>query len=276
MALVIVVLLQLRLKKRVLIIGLTALVPVALALLSVRAESVQARVELAGAALSSAKITRVDGLGRGDPYPSVRFWLGTGPDLQVVMLEQNLPNRAPGVMPDRAHQMLLDGYLSIGLVGVMSWLWLITAAWLGRDPASKGIVYALIVALITWQFGFALSAEKALCALLLGAMYVPEIPLLAAPGRKNGAWVWIVAGLLAAFSILSYAPKEFVVLDDFAQWRRPERAITHFERARAAIVANKGELARTELQQAVALDPWRSDLSRANANLTRELGHNRP
>ncbi len=276
MALVIVALLQLRLKKRVLFIGLTAFVPVALALLSVRAESVQARIELAGAALRSAKITHVDGLGRADPYPAARFWFGTGPDLQVVILEQNLAHRVPGEMPDRVHQMLLDGYLSIGLVGVMSWLWLITAVWLDRDPAGKGIVYALIAALITWQFGFALSAEKALCALLLGAMVVPEIPLLAAPARKNGAWVWIVAGLLAAFTILSYAPKEFVVLDDFAPWRRPERAIEYFERARAAIVGNAGELARVELQQAVALDPWRSDLSRANANLTRELGHNRP
>ena len=276
MALVIVTLLQLRLTKRVLIIGLTALVPVALALLSVRAESVQARVELAGAALSAEKITRVDGLGRADPYPAARFWLGTGPDLQVVMLEQNLANRVPGEMPDRAHQMFLDGCLSIGLLGVMSWLSLILAAWLGRSPAYKGIAYALLAALITWQFGFALSAEKALCALLLGAMYRPEIPSLATPLQKNGVSGWLVAGLLAIFSMLSFAPKSFVLLDDFAPWRRPERAIAHFERGRAAIVANKGELARTELKQAVALDPWRSDLSRANANLTRELGHNRP
>ena len=276
MALVIVALLQLRLKKRVLIIGLTALVPVTLALVSMRAESVQARLELAGAALHSEKITRVDALGRGDPYPAARFWLGTGPDLQVVMLEQNFVSRAQGVMPDRAHQMLLDGYLSIGLLGVMSWLWLITVVWLGRDADHKGIVYALISALVTWQFGFALSAEKALCALLLGALYVPKIPLLAAQLRKNDAWIAIVAGLFALFSILSYAPKEFVMLNDFARWRRPERAIAHFEHARAAIVGNAGELARTELKQAVALDPWRSDLARANAILTRELGHNRP
>ena len=275
MALVIVALLQLRRKKWVLIVGLTALVPIALAILSLRVESVQARFELAGAALSSAKITRVDALGRGDPYPAARFWLGTGPDLQVVVLEQNLPNRVPGEMPDRAHQMLLDGYLSIGLLGVSSWLWLMTAVWLGCGPANKGVIYALIAGLITWQFGFALSAEKALCALLLGSMYVSQTYPLAAPPQKNSVWINVVAGLLAAFSILSYAPKTLIVPEEIAPWRRPERAIAHFERARAAIVANRGEPARLELTQAVALDPWRSDLARANANLARELGHAR-
>ena len=249
--------------------------PIALAILSLRTESIQARFELAAAALSSAKITRVDALGHSDAYPAARIWLGTGPDLQVVRLEQNLPNRVPGEMPDRAHQMLLDGYLSIGLLGVISWFWLMTAVWLGRGDACQGTAYALLAGLITWQFGFALRAEKVLFALLLGDMHGSQTYPLAAPLRENSVWINVVAGLLAAFSILSYAPKTLIVPEEIAPWRRPERAIAHFERARAAIVANRGEPARVELTQAVALDPWRSDLARANANLARELGHAR-
>ena len=275
MAIVIVALLQIRQKKWLLIIGLTALVPIALAMLSLRVESIQARFELAGAALNSAKITRMDALGRSDPYPAARFWFGTGPDLQVVLLEQNLPNRVPGEMPDRAHQMLLDGYLSIGLLGVICWLWLMTAVWLGRGDACQGIAYALLAGLITWQFGFALSAEKGFFALLLGSMHGSQTYPLAAPLRKNSVWIKILASLLAVFSTLSHAPKALIAPEIMAPWRRPERAISHFERARAEIVANRGEPARLELAQAVALDPWRSDLARANANLARELGHAR-
>ena len=286
LALSVVALLQLRHKKMLQIIkilqiiGLTAFMALAVVLLSVRTDSVRARVELAGAALSTADITLIDSLGRSDPYPFVRPWLGYGPDLQVVMLEHNVPQRAVGVMPDRAHQMLLDGYLSIGVLGVLSWLYLMGTLWRHYIGTHNGHMFALIAGLITWQFGFALSAEKALFGLLLGSMFTPKIQLEAAavaiPTRFNSIGINTFAVLFAIFSMLSYLPRNILSLDAFAPWRRPERAIVHFERARLAIIANQGELAEQELARAVTLDPWRSDLARAKANLARELGHNSP
>ncbi len=281
LALSIVALLQLRQKKLVRIIGLAAFAGLVIALLSIRTDSVRARFELAGAALSRANITLVDGLGNCDPYPSVRLWLGYGPDLQVALLEEHLPQRAVGTMPDRAHQMLLDGYLSIGVLGIASWLGLMWALWRSHIATHSGTAFALLAALITWQFGFALNAEKALFALLLGSMCASrfqEVGLSSAAAMpiQHRVWPNIFAILFAIFSMLSYMPQSVLSLDKVAPWRRPERAIVHFERARLAIMENQGELAERELGQAVALDPWRSDLARAKANLTRELGHNSP
>ncbi len=272
-ALLLIALLQLRSKKVILIIGLTALLPISLALFSFRFESVQARVELAGAALHSEKITLVNGLGRADPHPAMRFWFGTGPDLQSTVLERNLPNRVPGEMPDRAHQMFLDGYLSIGLIGGLCWLWLMSLIWRDRATATKSTVYALGAGLICWQFGFALSAEKALFALLLGSLYGAKIQATAVSARGS-IWVYSAAALFASFALLSYASRSFFSIDVYAPWRQPERALIHFERARAAILANQGELALRELNQAVALDPWRADLARARTQLAQELGRN--
>ena len=284
-ALSVLALLQLRQKKMLRIIGLTAFTALAVALLSVRFDSVRARFELAGAALSTADITLVDGLGHPDPVPAARLWLGYGPDLQVAVLEQHLPQRAVGVMPDRAHQMLLDGYLSIGVLGVASWLGLMWALWRSHIAANNtnnnGTAFALLAALITWQFGFALSAEKVLFALLLGSICAPKfqevgLSSAAAIPVKYLGWPNVFAVLFAIFSILSYIPQSILSLDSFAPWRRPERAIVHFEHARLAIIANQGELAEQELARAVALDPWRSDLARARANLARELEHSNP
>ena len=279
-ALSVVVALQFRHIKLFRIIGLVGLAALVLVLLSFRADSVRARLELVDAALRPAKIALVDALGRSDPYPHARFWLGSGPDLHVVMLEHNLPNRAVGEMPDRAHQMLLDGYLSIGLLGVLSWLGLMSTVWRNRIGSKNVGVFALLAALITWQFGFALSAEKVLCALLMGSMYAPELQIEAAAVAKSKSgnlfWINSIALLFALFSVLSYLPQSLMSLDRFAPWRRPELAILHFERARLAIMANQGELATRELEQAVALDPWRADLARAKRKLALELGHNSP
>ena len=279
-ALLVVVALQFRHIKLFRIIGLVGLAVIVFALLSFRAESVRARFELAGAALRPAKGTLVDGLGRSDPCPAARFLLGNGADLQVVMLEQNLPDRALGEMPDRAHQMLLDGYLSIGVLGVLSWLWLISTAWRNRITSQNSGVFALIAAVITWQFGFALSAEKVLCALLLGSMYAPKLQIKAATDATaisgNALWINAIAALFAIFSVLSFMPRSAASIDTFAPWRRPERAIVHFERARLAIMANQGEQAARELDQAVALDPWRADLARAQRQLALELGRDSP
>ncbi len=275
-----VALLQFRNKKIFRILGMLALVALVLASLNFRADSIRARLELAQAALRPAKITLVDGSGRSDPYPQARFWLGSGPDLQVVMLEHNLPNRALGEMPDRAHQILLDGYLSIGVLGVLSWLGLMSAFWRDRIATQNIAVFALVAALITWQFGFALSAEKVLCALLIGSMYAPNIQTDsredAAPKSGHLLWIHTIAVLFAIFSVLSYMPQSVLSLDTFAPWRRPERALLHFEQARLAIMANQGELAARELEQAVALDPWRADLARAKVKLAFELGHKSP
>ena len=277
-AIFVIVLLQFRHKKVVRSIGLFGLIAVVVALMSFRTDSLRARFELVGAALSPAKTSLVDGLGRSDRYPAARFWLGSGPDLQVATLEHNLPARVQGEMPDRVHQMLLDGYLSVGLFGIMSWLYLMFAIWRDRLDSDNCGVFALIAALVAWQFGFALSAEKVLYALLLGSMYAPKLQIEAAadaaPVRGNRAWINSTAGLFVIFSTLSYLPQSFLSLDRLAPWRQPERAIVHFERARSAIMANQGELAERELAQAVALDPWRSDLARAKAKLALELGQN--
>ena len=277
-AILVVALLQFRHKKVVRSIGFAGLIAVVVALISLRTDSLRARFELVGAALSPAKTSLVDGMGRSDHYPAVRFWLGSGPDLQVAILEHNLPARAPGEMPDRVHQMLLDGYLSTGLLGIMSWLYLMLAIWRDRPDGDHCGAFALIAALITWQFGFALSAEKVLYALLLGSMYAPKLQIdataNAAPVRGNRTWINSIAGLFVIFSILTYMPRGFLSLDRLAPWRQPERAIVHFERARSAIMANQGELAARELAQAVALDPWRGDLARVKAKLALELGHN--
>ena len=279
-ALSVVALLQLRHNKMFRIIGLVALVACAAVLMNFRTDSLRARGELVNAALKPAEITLVDSLGYREPFPAARTWLGYGPDSQVALLEQNLPNRAPGEMPDRAHQMLLDGYLSIGLLGVLSWLVLMYSLWRSRIATSNVALFALIAALIAWQFGFALSAEKALSALLLGSMFVPKLQLDASvavtPARIGGAWTNAVAVLFAVFAMLSYLPQSLLSLDAFAPWRRPERAIVHFERARLAIIANQGQRAEQQLELAVALDPWRADLARAKAKLALELGHNAP
>ncbi len=279
-ALAVVGILALRQKKWVRMIAAATLVAAGVGLMSFRADSLHARLDLASATVSPVKTILVDGLGMSDPHPAARLWLGAGPDLQVVMLEQGLPKRAPGEMPDRAHQMLLDGYLSIGLLGVMSWLWLMSTVWRARMGSNSGVVYALTAALIAWQFGFALSAEKVLFALLLGSICAPILDFKTVENttleRKNGSWMNIFAALFAVFSMLSYLPRSLLALDTFAPWRRPERAIAHFERARLAIMANQGELATRELAQALALDPWRADLARAKTNLALELRHNAP
>ena len=279
-ALFVVALLQLRHNKVFRIIGLVGLVACVVVLLNFRTDSVRARVELVAAALSPAKTTLVDGLGHRDRFPATRPWLGYGPDLQVALLEHNLPNRAVGAMTDRAHQMLLDSYLSIGLLGVLSGLVLMYMLWRSRIDTNNVAVFALIAALIAWQFGFALSAEKAICALLLGSMFAPKPQLdtsvVVAPARTGGALSYLSAVLFALFSMLSYLPQSVLTLDSFAPWRRPERAIVHFECAQRAIMADQGELAERELEQAVALDPWRADLARAKVTLAIELGHNAP
>ncbi len=279
-ALCVVALLALRHNKILRIIGLVALVAGVVVLMNFRTDSVRARVELVDAALSSSKTTMVDGLGHRDRFPAARSWLGYGPDLQVALLEHNLPNRAVGAMTDRAHQMLLDGYLSIGLLGVSSWLVLIYTLWRSRIATNNVALFALIAALVAWQFGFALSAEKALCALLLGSMFAPKLPLdrtvAAVRAWTDGTLRYLFAALFAFFSMLSYLPQSLLAIDTFAPWRRPERAIVHFARAKRAIMADQGELAERELERAVALDPWRADLERAKVNLAIELGHNVP
>lgn len=279
-ALCVVALLQLRHNKVFRIIGLVVLVTCVVVLLNFRTDSLRARVELVVASLSPAKTTLVDGLGYRDPFAAVRPWLGYGPDLQVALLEHNLPNRAAGAMTDRAHQMFLDGYLSIGLLGVLSGFVLIYTLWRSRIATNKVAFFALIAALITWQFGFALSAEKALCALLLGSMFAPKLQLdtsvAAVPAGSVSALGYLTAALFALFSMLSYLPQSVLDLDNVAPWRRPERAIVHFERAQRAIMADQGELGERELERAVALDPWRADLARAKENLAIELGHNAP
>jgi hypothetical protein len=137
----------------------------------------------------------------------------------------------------------------------------------------------LLASVIVWQFGFALTAEKALFALLLGSMFAPasdayaRVQPSANPRRRAGV---LLGAVMMVFAALSYWPKDWIDLDHLAPWRRPERALVQFERARTAISTNQGAVALAALDQAVQLDPWRSDLARARAQLALELRHNEP
>ncbi len=292
LALVIIALVFWRRHRAVRLSALLALAVVLVAL-ALRLESVKSRTELLRAVLQVSTVTMIqngmrDGAGVPDPYPGARVLLGVGTDLQAAVLLRTWAGNGHGEVPDRVHQMLVDGILSIGLLGSAGWLWLMLALWRERSSTQRGALLALIAAVIVWQFGFALTAEKTLFALLLGSMFAATPTDLAdqTTRQSNPSAIAsfhaqpILAGLLSAamalFVLLSFLPKCWIDLDRVAPWRTPERAIVQFERARAAISLRQGEVALIALGRAVQLDPYRDDLARARTQLALELGHNTP
>jgi hypothetical protein len=125
-------------------------------------------------AIWSASPTLIDTFGQPDYAASVRKLIGYGADQQALLYADQSVSYL-GARPDRAHQYFVDLLLESGPLAVICMLGLVVAIWrLPRRDAMDGVLkWALAVHFISMQVGFALTAEKFLCALwlmlLLGA-----------------------------------------------------------------------------------------------------------
>jgi hypothetical protein len=138
-----------------------------------------------------------DTFGQRDYAASMRKIIGYGADQQALLYADQSVSYL-GARPDRAHQYFVDLLLESGPLSVLCMLGLVVAIWrLPRRDAMDGVLkWALAVHFISMQVGFALTAEKWLCALWL-------MLLLRAPDQTDAGVVqqkttWTIhAGLLA-------------------------------------------------------------------------------
>jgi hypothetical protein len=202
------------------------------------------------------------------------IWLGTGADLQAQLLA-DVEVGGEGVFTDRAHNGLLDSYLSFGIIGVISMCWImlmtlrtqaIVADQENNPHASNAHEWifpaklGLLAGVICWQFGFSLTAEKTLFAALLGMVLhtqlKPNIPL-----SKAFAWLTICVSAIAfMLANLLFAP---VSCESLIAWRSPERSYCEFQDAIRAANAGDQAAAFAAMARAHTLDPTRMDYKKA-------------
>ena len=228
-----------------------------------------------------------------DPYPALRPWLGYGADHQAALL-----HAADGVIADRAHNLLLDTLLQFGLLGTLGLAVLavviLRRCWLAPPGAeSAARLVGLSAALITWQFGFPLSAELLLLTLLLSARsaepdsLVPSEPrssfateanhsVRSAPnssvrpepvaGQQPNEQRWRIPVVVFALGLALYA---------YAPWptlplaRTPERAYQQFKAGTQAYQRADYRQAVKHFAFAQQLDPLRADYRAARATAQR-------
>lgn len=223
-----------------------------------RSASIDARLVLWQNAMTHP--TLVNSLGQPDPYPSVRRWLGYGPDLQSAALANSA---SLGQFADRAHNAVLDLWLSTGLWGVASTMLLALTIWrTSKHPARlQGVLFA---AAITWSVSFGLSADKSLLALILGALWQD------APDEPQQPSTWrapMLITIAVLFVWLSYRPLPAgAPASDYMWWRKPERAIANF-RIGQKLYFTQPEAAGQAFQEAQFASPWRGDLAHATMTL---------
>jgi hypothetical protein len=247
---------------RSLLLGLALSISVAGASLAwQRPQSIEARIALWQAGLTSqAQLWRAE--------QTSRLLLGYGPDLHSAALSMAMPKGAlePGRSADRAHEWWLDQLLSFGYLGLLARLGLLVLIVRAHrslnNRATRGAAIGLCAVFIAWQFGFSLTAEKALSALLLGGLFASRTAT-SIPARHTTRPVMWTAALLAIGCTLSFAPVGWLNLERFAPWRTPERAYQHFQQAQAAIVSGEYKKAQAQLLRAHQLDVTRADYRRA-------------
>ena len=249
---------RLQKSRRLVVVGAFLGVAALLSTLPGRSASLQARFELWQSVTSAQSAPLRNTFGQSDPQPSLRFWLGYGQDLQSVPLSSQLA-QAPGQFADRAHNSVLDVWLSTGVLGIISTLLLIgSVARLGG--LSHDVLAVAIAAAVAWSVSFGLSADKSLFALILGAQWQTQPE----PAPALRAWFAHSLSLAALlFCWLSYRPLPYsAAASDYAAWRKPEQAIAYFRRGQT-IYATDPTAAAEAFGRAQSLSPWRSDLARA-------------
>ncbi len=247
-----------------------ALLLVALTL-SWRPDSTVVRSDLlrAGLAVVADPPVLVDAHGNPDGLAGWRWLIGYGPDAIDPVLASRLPEGpAQQARPDRAHQQIIDLYLSRGLLGVLAGLavlvWL-ALRWRDLDASNDLAARLPFVALAGWlvamQLGFALTADKSLAVLWLA--------LLAAP-RPGGGFIGDGSNVRAAFAAALLAPALLMSI----QRTPPAAIVRHFDLGQQAYVDGLEErkpvsalrqLAEAERRFALAqrLDPYQGELALA-------------
>ena len=248
-----------------------AAVGLVLLTLSWRPDSTAVRSDLlrAGWSVISDPPALVDAHGNPDSLSRWRWLIGYGPDSLDPVLASRLPEGpAQQARPDRAHQQLVDLYLSRGLLGVLAGIAVLV--WLGlrwRDlDASEDLAARLpFVALAGWlvamQVGFGLTADKTLAVLWLA--------LLASP-RPGGGSISDGSYVRTAFALALLAPALLMSL----QRTPPAAIVRNFELGQQAYVDGLEEpkpvsalrdLAEAERRFALAqrFDPYQGELALA-------------
>jgi hypothetical protein len=202
-------------------------------------------------------------------------WLfGVGADMRFTVLEPawiDLGGSA-AMHADRAHQLVLDAVLSYGVAGLLvggslAWLVIVRMGWCASTVALGSWLTSL-------QFGFALSADSVIAAIVLGlgwgqvraARGADDLNANLQPA--NHSLRNALSGLaLATASIWTWLWPD----PTHHPLRKPEQALRQFEMAqrtlrggeRLSLVEQQQVLSKAEQQlaQALRLDPLRSDYS---------------
>jgi len=211
----------------------------------------------------------IDAHGAQDSLAGWRWVVGYGPDsLDPVLASRIPPGPAQDARPDRAHQQILDLYLSRGALGLLAGLailgWLVMR-WrdldAGNDLGTRLPFIALAGWLVAMQLGFGLTADKTLAVVWLA--------LLAAP-RAGGGFLGDGSYVRAAFAAALLAP---ALLMSF-QRTPPAAIVRNFELGQQAYVQGLDEakpvsalrtLAEAERRFALAqrFDPYQGELALA-------------
>lgn len=185
-----------------------------------RPASLQDRAHLWRSALTALASPHplTDLAGLPDRHAVLRPWIGFGPDQQQPALEaaaRSTPVErvdARGWSADRAHQMLLDRALEMGVIGLIAGLWLLLAVaralwrgWQSGDDGRRREALALGVALAAWllhlQASFGLTGDRTLAWVWIGmALALGDREALAAPASR--VWSLRLLGIGLAGGLL--------------------------------------------------------------------------